>query len=189
MTDPLSLIPKEAFVASRTGKFESKLTFEQRCTILALVVSKVARPVVAVAFGVDRRTVTHICNESSPHYKNVRGEMKKLGHAEFVKQHISEADANAVMEAVTRVQADQPDPHAGPSARRSSHAGIQTVKPEQCDYSHRLEIKFWPEPSGGWKYRDLDSKTDPDAWLHNGEESLLSSKACFEAAQANLTDD
>lgn len=191
MTDPLSLIPKEAFVASRTGKFEAKLTFEQRCTVLALVVGRVSRPVIARAFGVDRRTVTHICNEASAHYRNVRAKLKELGPDEFKKQYISEADALAIAAAMTDVQA-QSEPTTVPSSRRTSAAGMHTVKPDQCAYSHRLEIQFFKGRDDttdfeGWLYRDLDSK-EPDMWFNNGPESMTSSTACLEAAKANLTD-
>lgn len=189
MIDPLSLIPKEAYVASRTGKFESKLTFEQRCTVLALVTAGIARPIIAAAFSVDRRTVTHIVNHSGVHYRNVRNKLKELGKEEFIKTYIGEMDAIAIKEAAQRVQDDLAHPQSGPSARATGHAGIQVVKPVQCAYSHRLEIGYVTvDGTTGWHYRDLDSKHG-NAWLHNGDASLLTSAACLKAAEANLLDD
>lgn len=197
---PLDLIPRDAFVAASTGKFQSKMTFDERCQVLALLTAGVARITVAAAFSVDRRTVTHICNTNSPHYKNVRAKLRELGKEEFIKAYVTEDVAKKVAEAHARVQEDAPAPHSAPSVRSAGAAGIHTVKPEQCAYTHRLEIAYFdgstnshgdPKETGdiGWHYRDLDDKTHPDVWLHNGEASLMTSQAALKAAIANLTDD
>lgn len=186
MTSPLDAIPREAFTASDRGKFQAKLNFTERCTVLALAKSGVSRAVIAEAFSIDRRTVTHICNDNSVHYRDIRSRLRDLGIDEFVKQHISEADATRIGAAVQRIRAATPTPRPVASPRATGSSGIHTVKPPQCDYSHRLEIA-WRDT--GWYYRDLDSKSDPDAWLHNGPESMMTSSACLKAAEDNLTDD
>lgn len=194
----LALIPKEAMTASKTGEFAAKMTFEERCAVLACVVYGVSRPIVALAFSINRRTVTHVVNEHSIHYKDVRKKLKELGKDEFIKEYLTESVARKVAEAAQQHGAmahSEPDvtPGTVPSARANKKAGINVVQPEQCSYSHRLEIAFmgvedWAGDIG-WHYRDLDDKTAPDTWLHNGPESLMTSQSCLKAAEANLTDD
>lgn len=198
MLDHLSLIPKEAMTNGRTGKFASKLTFEERCAVLACVVYGVSRPIVAAAFSINRRTVTHVCNEHSIHYKDTRKKLKELGKEEFIKEYLTESVALKIKEAtslgVVQHHSSDVTPGTVPSARASRMAGIQVVKPEQCAYSHRLEIAWRNEETGidepmGWWYRDLDSKEGPDVWLHNGPDSLMTSQACLKAAEINLLDE
>jgi hypothetical protein len=128
----------------------------------------------------------------------VRKEAEKEGHDAFISKYVTEDVAKRVADAVKAmpkegIPARASTPGTVPSARANKCAGIQVVKPEQCAYSHRLEIA-WREAADteghdlGWHYRDLDSK-DEDMWLHNGPESLMTSQACLEAAKLNLTDD
>lgn len=201
MTNPLDLIPKHAFKAKidDDGKFKPKLDFNERCSILALVMSGVDRRVVAVAFGVDRRTVGHVVNKQSVHYKDVRREYARMGHDAFVAAHLTEQAALKVAAAASDPAVFKTDSQireetgvSVPSARAAKMAGIHVVKPEQCEYSHRIEVKWMDGDGGypkGWHFRDLDSKSTPELWLHNGDESLLTSQACLKMAEANLTDD
>lgn len=69
------------------SKFAAKLTFQQRCEIYALaMVGGVKRELLARAYGVNRATVRHIINPSSPHYRNVRKEFRDLGTEEFTER-------------------------------------------------------------------------------------------------------
>lgn len=192
--NPLSLLPETAFNRTHSTKFAPKLSFDERCSVLALVRANVSRKIVSEALGIDRRTVGHITNETSLHYRNVRQEYKRIGHDDFIAKYVTEEVARKVAE-VANKPVDVVHATGNPSERARAKAGVHTVKPEQCSYSHRLEIKFFHknEDEGiaatGWHYRDLDSKTDSDTWFHNGEESLMSSSAAFAFAQDNLTDD
>lgn len=196
MLDPLSLIPKEAMTTGQTGQFAPKLTFEERCAVLACVTYGVSRPITAAAFSINRRTVTHVCNEASGHYRDVRKELKNLGKDKFIETYLTENVAKKIADAAgkpTQHHSSAVTPGTVPSPRANRCAGIQVVKPEQCGYSHRLEIAFmgvedWTGDIG-WHYRDLDDKTAPDTWLHNGPDSLMTSQACLKHAEANLTDD
>lgn len=192
MTDPLSLIPQENFVKHHVGKFSPKLNDEERCAILALVKSGVRRERVATAYGLDRRTVGHIANPQSPRYKEIRNKYKAMGHEGFVKEFLTEEVARKI--AALPEDEKHPTPVTGaPSARANRLAGIHKVKPEQCEYEHRIEIKYCKAGDEtefeGWHFRDLDSKTNPEKWFHNGDESLRSSHACYDAAVENLLDD
>lgn len=206
MLDHLSLIPKEAMTNGQTGKFAAKLTFEERCAALACVVYGVSRPIVAAAFSINRRTVTHIVNEHSAHYKDTRKKLKELGKDEFIKEYLTESVAVKIKEAaqvgVVQHHSSDVTPGTVPSPRASRCAGINVVQPEQCTYSHRIEIAYFTEDAAfdesnpgdraiatGWHYRDLDDKTAWNLWLHSGPDSLMTSQACLKAAEANLTDD
>lgn len=187
MTDVKTLLPAEAFV-SDSGKFKPKLTHEQRCQILALVRSGIKRELVGAAFEVDRRTVSHICNPQSPHYRDVRKHYIELGPEEFNKRYLTE-------EAVLRVRDRKivVAPKADTSPRADRMAGQHTIPARAGlrEYSHRVEIAYLKDGAAGpgWYYRDLDSKTDAEGWYHSGEASLKTSSACFEAIEENLMDD
>ncbi len=185
-TDPLSMIPDTSFKAVNVGKFAPKLNTEERCAVLALVRAGIRREVVAAAFGVDRRTVGHIANPSSLRYRETRNTYTNLGHDEFLKRYITEEVAQRVAKV-----SDAPvveDTSLKVSSRANRMAGEHRVKPPQCEYEHHIEIAFM-EVDGvkGWYYRDIDS--DPDTWLHNGDDSRKTSHACYGAVLENLVDD
>lgn len=177
------------------GRFEAKLTFDERCSVLALYLSGVHRRVLALAFGVDRRTVAHIYNKSSPHYKNVRLELNRLGREAFLKQYLTEDATRRVAEVADRPEVTLSDDYLKkenkapniPSKKWHRKAGVNVLKPEQCEYSHRVVIAWREEPNPGWYYQDLDGN-DPDAWLHSGPESLLSSSNALKGAELEIMD-
>lgn len=186
MSDILSQLPQSAFKQANSGRFAPVLSYDQRCAALALVHSNVVRSVIAAAFGVNRRTISHIANESSIHYRDVRAEYKSMGHEAFLKKYLREEHVQAVARAASKSAAAHPDV----SARANKFAGMHTVKPEQCSYSHRIEIAYFTDqPDGaGWYFRDLES-VDRDTWLHNGEDSRRTSQACYKAVLDNITDE
>lgn len=189
MANILSQLPSAAFRKPNSSKFAPQLTFDQRCAALALVHSNVVRSVVAAAFGVDRRTISHIATEGSRHYKDVRAELKRIGLDAFVEKYVREEHVQAVTRATAKVRGEQ-ETLDGVSPRANKFAGMHTVKPDQCSYSHRIEIAYSTElPDGaGWYYRDLESST-PEMWLHNGEDSRRTSNACYQEALANMLDE
>lgn len=192
MTGPLSLIPKDRFVKHHTGKFAPKLNDEERCAVLALVRSGVRRESVAAAYGIDRRTVGHISNTESARYKEVRAKYKAMGHEEFVRTFLTEEAALKIAALpADETTAPKVDTSA-PSPRANRLAGSHKVKPEQCEYEHRIEIKYCKaeDETGfeGWHFRDLDSK-NPENWFHNGDESRRTSQSCYDAMLENLMDD
>jgi len=186
------------------GRFEAKLTFEERCSVLALYMSGVNRRVLAIAFGIDRRTVAHIYNPHSIHYKSVRAEANSMGRELFMRRYLTE-------EAIQRVESvanhprvtlsddqtrEKPSTANLPSRKRNRREGMHVLKPDQCEYSHRVVIAWRDEitdvVSGnvlpmGWWYQDLDGN-DPDEWFHSGPESLISSQNALLAAETELID-
>jgi hypothetical protein len=174
------------------GKYTAKLDFDQRCEVLALYRSGVGRSVLAEAYGLDRRTVTHIYNPASPHYKAVREEERRLGTGEFIKQYITE-NAVSKLKKILKTVDVVPDRPLGPRGKRnaSRHAGIHEVKTSATDYAHRIQIG-WCEDNldnagAGWYYRDADGP-HPETWVHNGDDSRVTSTACLEAVKENLVD-
>lgn len=174
-----------------TGKYASKLDFDQRCEILALYRTGVGRAALAAAYKLDRRTITHIYNPQSPHYRNVREEERKLGTEQFMRKYITE-------NGLSRLKGVTPAPSEGPKVTKlmprrqaTSKSGVHVVKTDATSYEHRIQIG-WREngvdsAGAGWYYRDADG-ADPEAWLHNGDDSRVTSKACYEAVLENLVD-
>lgn len=192
MTNLREILPETAFKAKRRDKFQPKLEYNERCAILALVKAQVSRPLVSLVFDIDRRTIGHIVNSHSAHYKNVRAEFEKMGELDFAKKYVTEKVTQRVAEQAKTFRAVAREEVAAapnaPSPRAAKKKGLHTVTPEQCAYSHRIDIQWMDEPEPGWYYRDLDTST-PDDWLHNGDESRKTSQACYTEAVANLTDD
>lgn len=164
-------------------KFSPQLSFTQRCEILGLHRLGYHAEVLAKAYKVDRRTVTHICNSRSTRYKNVREQEKAIGR-DFVSKYVT-PEIRAHVETFREVQ-------QGNNPAASGMAGIQTVQGKFCEYKHRVVIG-WCEPSqhdvevAGWYYKDLDGDM-PEHWFQSGPESMKNSKACYEAMIDQITD-
>ena len=182
------------------GRFAPKLNFDERCGILAAYLSGVSRRLLAAAFNINRRTVTHIYNKNSVHYKEVRKELERMGVDEFKRQYMTEIIANKLMEAEqnTRVrilvELDDKEESAWanklmrPNPKRTKDMGYHTLHPEHCTYSHRVQIGWAAGHFGvGWYYRDLDGSF-PDAWMHSGEESILTSTSALAGAKFEIQD-
>jgi hypothetical protein len=178
------------------GKFEAKLSFDERCAVLACLVNGVNRNLLAHAFGINRRTVTHIGNRHSPHYRSVRAELIGLGVEEFTDKYVTEDIQNRIAKAEGSIITKLKDREAAeidanirtPSRMRNKHAGIKVIQPESCKHSHRVEISWALSHLGeGWYYRDLDGAR-PDEWMHAGPESILSSSAALKGAESEVTD-
>lgn len=191
---PLDRIPP-SLMGGSDGKFKAKLDFAERCSALAAVRAGIKKDVVAAAFGVDRRTISHMVNPYSKHYKQLRDEEKKLGPDEFKLRYFDEKTLIRIQKAALPIEKKEEAEVAGPNARSRAKAGIQVVRPEQCTYNHRLEIAFrtGQTPIGGtivqegWWYRDLDGP-DPDEWCRGDDASLMTSVACLNYAKGNIYD-
>jgi hypothetical protein len=186
------------------GRFEAKLTFEQRCSVLALYMSGIHRRVLALAFGIDRRTVAHIYNNNSVHYKKVRQELNEMGRETFLRRYLTEEASKKVAAVANHpdvtLSDDQlrevPSKATVPNRKRNRKEGVNVIKPEQCEYSHRVVIAWRDEvtepdigvvSAAGWWYQDLDGN-DPEAWLHSGPESLVSSQNALLGATTEIMD-
>lgn len=186
------------------GRFDAKLTFDERCSVLALYLSGVHRRVLALAFGIDRRTVAHIYNRKSIHYKAVRNRLQELGQAEFLKQYLTEWATEKVAKvandpSITLADKEyraQPDKGVHPNKRKNRNEGLHVVKPDQCEHTHRIMIQWFDERPiegteqtlpAGWWYKDMDGNA-PDEWVHSGPESLLSSSNALKMAEEEILD-
>jgi len=173
------------------NKFGRKLTFEQQCEILALHRKGVTRVALATLYNIDRRTVTHINNPESPHYKTVREAEFLMGRDNFSRRYLK---LDMLEKAATLVM---PEPTEKPvnSKQANRMSGVHVVKTEMTNHEHRVIIQ-WVEKNtqshievSGWYYKDLDSEW-PDMWScpYNMPEALKTSQACYTAMLTDISD-
>ena len=169
-----------------SNKFAAKLSFAKRCEILALYRAGLTRESLAAMYKIDRRTVTHIYNPKSRHYKNVRQEEIGLGGDMFRSTYLSEDTWNkAIAFQQGKRGAEQNNKYA------KKMEGAHVVRGMNCEYEHRIIIQ-WREKDDtidvpGWYYRDLDGDY-PETWFFAGDESRKTSMACFAAMLKDITD-
>jgi len=176
----LASLPPHMFRGN--GLYEPKLTFPERCGILALYQSGLSVELLAAAFKVNRRTVRHIINPEGKKYRDVRAEVLRHGEHEFRSIYITEALTQRIAEAAgkseTKLNFKEYDaahadraPKANP--RATIHEGI-TLYQGPWPFAHRIEIKWLAENEApnaehpaGWFARDLDD--DPEFWTGDAE--------------------
>ena len=174
-------------------KFAPKLNYEQRCQILAMHHSGISRDLLARAYGINRRTVTHIYNPQSTHYREVRHEMEVIGIKAFQEKYLTQDVMDRVL-AYNQKRADNPE--ANKAANRK--AGPHTVMGEHTAEAHRIVISWKTVGDqanmeggvinqSGWYYNDLDGDF-PNYWLCTGDDSLLTSEACYKAMLKDIRD-
>ena len=180
----LAHIPAGAY--RQEGKFRPKLDFAQRCEILALYRRGVGRNVLADAFGIDRRTVTHIQNQNSVHYKSVRDRYAELGKEVFEREYITEAGSLKVAEQLGKQPKADP---TKPNRNAGRHAGINIVDGTYCERPHRVDVQWLADGAAGpgWYYQDLDGPA-PELWTYTNETSLLTSTNCLRALKDEISD-
>jgi hypothetical protein len=175
----------------KTGKYDSKLDFDQRCEILALYRHGIGRATLAEAYGIDRRTVTHIYNPKSVHYRSVRAEEQNLGIEQFQRRYLTENALVKLKGVQPKVEPKKAKPKIGAKRSASRYAGVHMVETDATSYPHRISIA-WQERgidggAPGWYYMDADGPA-PEQWFHNGEDSIMTSQACYEAIVNTLVD-
>jgi hypothetical protein len=178
----LAMLPPAAF--AQQGKFAPKLSFAQRCEILVMLRAGIGRATLAKAYGINRRTITHIESPASPHYKNVREELVRLGPDEFRAQYLTEDGAKRVRKAMIGGE------DSGPKQSANRDRGMHTVRNDYCKYDHRIQIEWLPdgELGAGWYFKDLDGPF-PDGWFSGyDDESRISSTACLKGAKEAVMD-
>lgn len=177
-THPVNLIPKE-LMSLGTGKFEAKLTGNERCQILALRMAGMSIGAIAVTFKVNRRTVTHIFNERSPRYHSVRKMRDDMGNDNFITRFVTQELLDRVRAAALLPEAqmsgekyheDKSAPKSGtPNARATRHSGVTIHASPLLKYSHRIEVGWVENMEGypdGWYSKLLDvSGVDAEEWF------------------------
>jgi len=184
---PLNNMEAEMF---RASGFEPRLTFAERCGVLAFHLAKVSVPQLAAAFGVNRRTINKIIATDGNKYRNVREEYQRLGETDFLTKYATAELAAKIAEARSKPEAVQnyTEYDAAITTRKSANRrangqeGITVIKEERHEHSHRIEVG-WLAPdtavdtSGqtfehpeGWYWRDLDGDSlwmgDPENGTH-----------------------
>ena len=158
-------------------KFAAKLTFTKRCEILALHRMGYTNEILSKAYSVDRRTITHIHNGASPHYRKVREREIGMGRAAFSSFYLN-------AEVINRIESFKNQHMEGPNKLANRKQGLHHVKNNYCTYTHRVIIR-WLEANeaygeAGWFYQDLDGDS-PDKWFIAGadKKNTLTSQACY----------
>lgn len=172
---PVNKLPKELLTLGES-RFAAKLTQEERCQILALRLVGMSIGAVAVTFKVNRRTVTHIYNESSPRYHAVRKLRDEMGAERFINRFVTEDLIERVKEAANTPEAQEsysehdaanPERKGVANKRATKCSGITMHKGPDHLFTHRIEVK-WIEGMtdyvDGWYALLLD--TDKGDELH-----------------------
>lgn len=192
------------------SSYAPKLTFDDRCAILAAFVNGVSPRVLAEAYGINRRTVSAITNEHSLHYRDVRQRRKMMGGAEFAAAYITDSVVSRVNAALASPVAtmtvrdyEKYAPKFNP--RATSEMGVRQwrAQPNEFDagmaYLHFVEIAIVennPDPNwnmGGdegengmsWGWRDLNDGNSEGRWITG----FRTSKAAWAHARDNIVDD
>jgi hypothetical protein len=139
-------------------------------------------------YNIDRRTVTHICNPLSTHYKAVREMETGLGADRFRETYLNDTIINKAL--AFRQETEQAPETNNKLAK--GKAGVHVVRGKLCEHDHRVIIawKNNDDPQievAGWYYKDLDGDF-PDNWFCTGDESLKTSNACYVAMLHDITD-
>lgn len=101
------------------SKYAPKLSFVERCQVLALMLSNLDRRIVGAAYGINRGTVSYIVNEASPHYKDVRRELKDHGLDRFLAKYLTPV----ALERYAGAKNDQQTLYSDDELRRAKEKG------------------------------------------------------------------
>lgn len=163
------------------NKFAAKLTFDERCQILALRLSNMSIGAIAVTFGVNRRTVTHVHKKTSPRYQNVRKLCEAMGEAAFMTKYITEDLVARVKAAADTPEAQETyieqDKKPGstkvgrPNRNANRHSGVTMYKRNRIEVVWVEGLEGYPD---GWYTKLLDVSDvnatepfgDPDSMTH-----------------------
>lgn len=188
-----------AMLRGGDNKFEAKLTFAQRCSMLALHLSNMSVASIAAVFHVNRRTVTHAVNPTSTRYRNVRAERDRLGEQLFITTYLTQDVIDRVTEAANSPEAkasySEHDKTPGsvkegrPNRLAKINSGINVYKGPNHAFTHRIEIVWVEDVAGydnGWYSKLLDTDT-PDAAIGNPDEkSHMTSLSALQWAKRHL---
>lgn len=176
----------------KVGKFEAKLNMAERCQILALRMAGMSLGAIAVTFGVNRRTVTHIQNPASPRYRSVRDARDAMGTEAFKAKYITQELVDRVKaaaltpEAQDTYKATDAAKNTHPNKRASRCAGITIHKGPHHTISHRIEIGWVEDMEGypdGWYHKLLDTGEPTDAENWGGDPEAKSHHTSASALQ------
>jgi hypothetical protein len=193
-SEDLSLTPEELdalipLLQINKYKFAPKMDFTQRCQILALYRKGFSSEVLARIYKINRRTLTHIYNPNSPHYKNVREQLTVMGLERFKETYATPE----VVRTALAYESEYDRTKEVNNKHANGKQGVHVVRNNFCNYDHRVIIQ-WVEAGernitvSGWYYRDLDSDFPEEWFTAGGPESLRNSQACFSAMLTDITD-
>jgi hypothetical protein len=166
------------------NKFGAKLDLTRQCEIIALYKLGYNVELLSKAYGINRKTVTHMYSPLSVKYKVPKQQLKEMGEDSFIKTYATE-------EVINRVDKLRPQIQGGNTRMADGKKGIHLVQNKNCTFRHRVEIR-WREAdsfaeTSGWYYKDMDGDF-PEAWLRGDDESLKNSQACYNNMMKSIED-
>lgn len=93
------LIAANPHMLAKNNKYAAKLSFQDRCAVLAAYKGGVLKMILAEAFGINVSTVEYICSPSSNHYRNVRRERADLGPERFHSTYLTDEQVQRIAKA------------------------------------------------------------------------------------------
>lgn len=173
--------------------YAPKMSFAERCSCLAFYHAGVKKNVLALVFGVNRRTVSHIVNDHGLHYKNVRERRRELGPDEFNRTYITEELTMRINEMrshpdveKTQGEIDSERSSNKPNERAAKKAGYHLVVGEVTGMKCNVEVKWISskhDPEQGWFWFNND---EPDANIRQWIGPFRTSNDALENAKQSI---
>lgn len=123
-------------VAFRANGASNKLSFRERCSILAAYRRGIRMEVLAAAFGINRGTVGYIVRESSIHYRDVRKRAKEIGEKEFDAEYFDYHVVERIKKAATDPIVNKTVREASKEAKQRIEKKVDTGAPNKRSNSH-----------------------------------------------------
>lgn len=176
------LMVEDLDLTSKSGKFESKLSVPVRCAIYALHTVGFHRRVLSEMFSIHDRTVGHIVNPASQHYKGVRNMYQSMGRQTFHTEYLTAElvkKASRVLEAQRKSMAKPITKHESSINPRSNQKEGKHTLPS----GRTTEIEWHDEEQTedgivfeGWFYFDPVTS----GWIGPHKSSTAAYKAALE---------
>lgn len=170
--------------ASKYGanKFSPKLNMTKHCEILALYRMGYNADLLAKAYNIDRKTVTHMYNPQSNKYKGVKKQEKEMGTDSLIRVYVTDEVRLRVDSFRAHVQ------EVGNNKSANLKSGVHVVQGQKCEFKHRVEIAWRDDMEvAGWYYKDMDGDF-PNDWIRGDDESMKNSQACYNSMLKEIDD-
>jgi hypothetical protein len=156
------------------NKFGPKLSFREQCAIYALYhYHNIHQIRLAHAFGMDKRTISKLCDSNGPKYKRVHEELTRLGLRGMFDNYVDDDIAKKI-NATPLGMGSKPKGHLdGPSAAHKGKAGEHKI-------GERWFTILWH--NDGWYFTcDLTGDDLNGRDLRIGADPFWTSNEAFEA--------
>lgn len=196
----LAMVPATLLRGHRDDtKFAPKLSFEQRCEVMAFYLAGFKIPALAAAFGLHRRTVSSIVSRNARYYKDVIEEFDRRGADDFKRVYLTEEGAKklAAVADSDEVKMNEPAYRGlkatadGPDKRKNTYQGVSTSSQGgkfEVAWKDKGEVDAVGElEESGWYYHDLEDPVAKGMWqVDSNDKPFVSSKAAYDKAMIEV---